>query len=174
MEDHKKISIVRDIEAFEPATVSLQKQGCSYTNRILESNIIESNHYLSQQLQIPRKTELFYLCRLRVIEGVPMSIEKSYIPYEKVKGIEKLTLEDNSYYGLLEETFGLAIYETKEELLLVEAKQEEMKYLHLEQGDEILFEKGVSFLSNGTEQPFEYFEMASLPSLYQFRSVSQR
>ncbi len=165
--------ILRDIDCFEPATESMRKKQYRFENRVIDCKVITSNHYLSQQLQIPFDTKLFYLARLRIVEGFPVSMEKTYIAYEKVEGIERYDFKDVSFYGVLNDKYGIQIYETKEDLLIVEAKNEEKEYLQLKDGDEILFERGQSFLEED-ESPFEYFEMSSLPSFYRFRSVIWR
>ena len=136
----EELFILRDIDSFEPATAQMRKKGYTFSNRVLEVKRVPSNHYLSQELNVPLNTELFLLSRLRIVEGYPVSIEK----------------------------FGIQIIETKEELLIVNAKQSEKEHLNTKQ---ILFEKGTSYME-GESVPFEYFEMSSIPSFYRFRSVS--
>ncbi|CRH84815.1 HTH-type transcriptional regulator frlR [Chlamydia trachomatis] len=164
----EELFILRDIDSFEPATAQMRKKGYTFSNRVLEVKRVPSNHYLSQELNIPLNTELFLLSRLRIVEGYPVSIEKTWIQYEKVKGLEKVDFTDISFYALLKEKFGIQIIETKEELLIVNAKQSEKEHLNTKQ---ILFEKGTSYME-GESVPFEYFEMSSIPSFYRFRSVS--
>ena len=162
--------ILRDIDCFEPATESMRRKQYKFENRVLSCAVIQANCYLSQQLKVDFATPLFYLARLRIVEGYPVSMEKTYIVYEKVKGLEGYDFHNRSFYSVLKDVYGITIQETDEELLIVEAKKEEQKYLELEQGQQILFEMGKSYLEDKTD-PFEYFEMSSIPTFYQFRSV---
>lgn len=162
--------ILRDIDCFEPATESMRKKQYTFENRVLSCSVMEANYYLAQQLKVPFATPLFYLARLRIVEGIPVSIEKTYIVYEKVKGLESYDFHNLSFYNVLKEVYGITIQETDEELLIVEAKKDEQEYLDLQVGDQILFEKGKSYLED-SKDPFEYFEMSSIPTFYRFRSV---
>ena len=58
---------------------------------------------------------------------------------------------------------------TNEEILIVEANEEECEHLELEMGDEVVLIKGTAYIEDGN--PFEYFEVTSIPSFYRFRSV---
>ena len=99
----EELFILRDIDSFEPATAQMRKKGYTFSNRVLEVKRVPSNHYLSQELNVPLNTELFLLSRLRIVEGYPVSIEKTWIQYEKVKGLEKVDFTDISFYALLKE-----------------------------------------------------------------------
>ena len=87
-----------------------------------------------------------------------------------MKGLESYDFHNLSFYNVLKEVYGITIQETDEELLIVEAKKDEQEYLDLQEGDQILFEKGKSYLED-SKDPFEYFEMSSIPTFYRFRSV---
>lgn len=167
------IYVLRDIDSFMSVTKSIREQGLSLDNKIVEDKIIESNYYLSKQLNVPLATKLFYLCRVRYVEGIARSIEKTYIEYSKVEGLEKIPLENESFYGVLLKNYGIQILETSEEVLLVDAKREEKRLLNLEGNSEILLNRGYSYISTPEHGPFEYFEMSSLPSFYRFRSVTE-
>lgn len=171
--DKNNIYVLRDIDSFMSVTEAIREQGLTLENCIIEKKVIESNYYLSKQLNVPLATELFYLCRVRYVEGIAQSIEKTYIEYSKVKGIEEYNLENISFYGLLLKEYGIQICKTVEELLLVEAKREEKRLLGLEGKCEILLNRGTSFVSKKDREPFEYFEMSSLPSFYRYRSVTE-
>ena len=165
--------VLRDIDGFMSVTQAIREQGLKLENKIIEQSVIESNYYLSQQLGVPLATKIFYLCRVRIVDGEPKSIEKTYIKYSNVPGIEKIDLKNESFYKILLEKYNYQILRTSEELLLVDAKREEKRLLEIEGNCEILLNRGYSFISNNNQDPFEYFEMSSLPSFYRFRSVTE-
>ena len=82
--DKDNIYVLRDIDCFMSVTEAIREQGLTLENRIIEKKVIESNYYLSKQLNVPLATKLFYLCRVRYVEGIAQSIEKTYIEYSKV------------------------------------------------------------------------------------------
>lgn len=167
------IYVLRDIDGFMSLTKAIREQGLDLKNKIIEQKVIESNYYLSKQLNVPLATKLFYLCRVRYVEGIAQSIEKTYIESSKVKGLEKISLENESFYKTLLKKYGIQIVETSEELLIVDAKREEKRLLGLEGNCEVLLNRGYSYISQQDHEPFEYFEMSSLPSFYRFRSVTE-
>ena len=162
--------LMRELNTFESMTEMLRKEGIEFQNVILKQEVIEANYYISKQLNVPLATKVFYLERLRVIEGNPCSIEKIYICFDRVNGLEREEIGNQSFYCLLEKNYGYRISKSREEILIVEANECERELLALEKGEEVLLIKGNTFLGENT--PFEYFELASLPSLYRFRSVT--
>ena len=153
-------------------TELINQSGFLHEIKIIDCRTIESNYYLSQQLNIPLATKLFYLCRERIVEGIPSVIEKNFVPYSFVPGIEKLDFS-SSYYAKLREEYNIMVSYSEEELLIVNAKKEELKMLNISGDSELLLDKGLSYVSETRDQPFEYFEIVSLPSFFQFRSVSK-
>ena len=75
--DKDNIYVLRDIDCFMSVTEAIREQGLTLENRIIEKKVIESNYYLSKQLNVPLATKLFYLCRVRYVEGIAQSIEKT-------------------------------------------------------------------------------------------------
>lgn len=165
------IFLNRELNTFESMTELLIKKGVAFENVILKQEVIEANYYISKQLNVPLATKIFYLERVRVIEGNPLSIEKIYICHDRVKGIEQEEIGSSSFYGLLERKYGYKVKKSQEEILIVEANEQECELLELEKGEEVVLIKGNTFLDENAR--FEYFELASLPSLYRFRSVTK-
>ena len=168
--ENSKIFLMRELNTFASMTEALRQKGVGFQNLILKQEVIEANYYISKQLSVPLATKLFFLERLRVIEGNPVSIEKAFICYDHVKGLEKESIDSQSFYGVLERRYGYKIKKSHEEILIVEANEKERDLLNLEKGEEVLLIKGSTFINENA--PFEYFELVSIPSFYRFRSVT--
>lgn len=101
--DKDNIYVLRDIDSFMSVTEAIREQGLTLENRIIEKKVIESNYYLSKQLNVPLATKLFYLCRVRYVEGIAQSIEKTYIEYSKVirrwKDLKNMILGIHRFMG---------------------------------------------------------------------------
>ena len=65
---------------------------------------------------------------------------------------------------------GYRTIRSEEEILVVEAKDDECQLLQMPKGSEILLIKGVTYKAEN-DLPFEYFELVCDPSFYRFRSV---
>lgn len=166
--DH--VCVLRDLEKFQTVTDILKEQGLSCEYQVLETGIIDANRFISRMLRIPLASEVFYLKKIRTVEGVPKSIEKTYTLYEKVKGIRQSDLETHSFYEVIQDRFGYAIRKSEEEILIVTASAEEQKLLECQE-QELLMNRGTTYLE-GTE-PFEYFEIITVSDFYRFRSVTE-
>lgn len=163
--------VLRDLDSLKPISGILNEQGKKLENKVLNQKIIESNYYISKQLNVPLATKLFYLEKIRVVDEIPVSIEKTYIPLEEVKGMEEMDFNHVSLYSLLKSEKGIHKLKSDEEILLVQANDFECEILNLKKGDDILLTKGTTTKTNG--RVLEYFEISSLPEFYRFRSVSR-
>lgn len=164
-----EIFVLRNIDSFSSTSSdTLNSQGFSYKYKVLEMSIIESNRYISKALGIPLASRVFSFSKVRIVEGQPKSIEKIYIEYNKIPGIEKMNLGEESFYSIIKKEYGIEINQSEEEILIVEANEKEKQILRLEEDSEVLFIKGTTFIHN--HEPFELFEVVSVPDFYKFRS----
>lgn len=161
--------ILRDMERFESITDTLTDQDILSQYKVLDLEIMESNRFVSQKLKIPIASKILYFRKLRLIGGVPKSIERTFVPYDKVQGIEKEDLEGRSFYRILNERYGYVTRKSEEEILIVEAGEEEEQLLGCD--GELMMIKGITY-KEGPE-PFEYFEIVAVSDLYEFRSVTR-
>ena len=159
----KNISILRDLTVCQSVSEALTKQGLTFEYRILNLEIKEANRFISRMLKISLGTPVLFLRKLRVIEGIPKSIESTYMVYEKVKGVEKEDLEHCSFYELIREKFGYVTQKSEEEILVVTPSPKEQECLMI---------RGTSYVEEGI--PFEYFEIVAISDFYKFRSVSKQ
>lgn len=164
------VFILRELDKFASITDSIKAQNLALENKVLEQKVVEANYYISKQLEVPLATKLFYLSKLRIVEGLPRSIEKTYIELDQVKELKEVDLNNISFYSVLEEKTGIKTIKSQEEMLIVEANEEECELLNLTEGDEVLLLKGTTYKDE--IKPFEYFEIISIPSFYRFRSIS--
>ena len=121
--------ILRDMERFEPITATLESRKFRSEYRVLDMEVTESNRYISQKLKIPIASRIFYFRKLRLVDGVPKSIEKTHILYDKVKGVESADLGKQSFYKTLQEMFGYVTRRSEEEILIVAAGEKEKELL---------------------------------------------
>lgn len=104
------------------------------------------------------------------MDGVPKSIEKTHILYDKVKGVESADLGKQSFYKTLQEMFGYVTRRSEEEILIVAAGEKEKELLGCGDG-ELMMIKGITYKEE--PEPFEYFEIVAVSDLYEFRSVTR-
>ncbi len=162
--------ILRDLESSQSVSDVIREKKLHFENKILNLEVIESNRYISRMLKVPLASKVLYFRKMRVIEGIPKSIEKTYIIYDKVRGVEDADLAHQSFYGIIRDRFGYAIQKSEEEILLVSAGEEEQRLLQCPDKD-LMMIRGTTY--KGDLEPFEYFEIVSVSDFYRFRSVSR-
>lgn len=163
------VFIVRDFQNFFSVTEAIENSHYKYEYVILNKKILEANKFISSKLLIPITSKVFSFEKLRIVEGKPRMIEKVYIDYQKVPGIENEDLSNGSLYSLLKEKYGYSIIKNEEDIMMVHANQYEATQLNIENNSEVLMIVGNSFAE--LRKPFEYYELISLPSFFRFRSV---
>lgn len=167
----ENISVLRDLTVCQSVSEALTKQGLKFEYRILDMEIKEANRFISHMLKVSLGTPVLYFRKLRVIEGVPKSIETSYTIYEKVKGVEKEDLAQQSFYEILQEKMGYEIRKSEEEILIVTPSPKEQELLQTKE-QECLMIRGTAYLDE--DMPFEYFEIVAISDFYEFRSVNRQ
>ena len=84
------VYVLRDLGKFQSVTEVLKNREYPFEYRVLNKEILESNRFISRVLKIPLASKVFYFRKLRVVGGVPKSIEKTNILNDKVNGVEKI------------------------------------------------------------------------------------
>lgn len=77
------------------------------TNKVLEQKVISVPAYICEHLKIKPGTKVFYLKRVRSIDGKPVVYAEDWVRYEKCKGIEHTDFITNSLLDVLENQFGI-------------------------------------------------------------------
>ncbi len=150
-------------------TESIREKGFTQSIRVLNLEIIESNRYISRMLEIPLASQILHLRRLRVINGKPRTIERTYVCYEKVRGIEQSDFSHLSFYAELKRLFGYVTMRSEEEVLITEPSKEERELLGCE--GEVMMLKGTTYLKD--LEPFEYFETIAVSDFFRFQSTQE-
>lgn len=137
------------------------------TTKTIEQGIKEANYHLSRQLDVPLGTKLFYIKKVRIIDGETRSVETAHMVYNKVKGIENEDFNDKSFYTILKEKTGIQPRKCKEEIMIVEPTKEEAQILGIPVEDEVMLIKGTTSIDGA--EPFEYFEIVAESSFYRYK-----
>ena len=163
----KHLHIVRCLESFLSLTKLVNEIGSEIKTQILEQKVIESNRIVSHYLKLPIASKVFYVSRLRIIDGEPSTIETSYIPYDLVEGIENADLTNKSLYQFLEDKYNIKINKAKEELIIIKPSKQEKELLKLNDEEKVLMIKGINM--DFEDKIVEYSENVAVYDLYIFK-----
>lgn len=161
----------RNLQDAKSTTESVRGAGHSLRNRVLDIRIMESDKYLAEKLDIPEGKKIFYLRRLRIMDGVPYMIEACYINYECCPGIESYDFCDESLYRVLG-YHGVYLTQGKESIGITYATEEEANLLQVAEEEALFFITGVCGTPQG--KPVEYFKAVARADKVRFSSVLRR
>jgi len=132
----------------------MKELGYEPTTKHIYSNIEHPDEETCMKLKVPRSDRLYHIRRVRSIYGKPLFVVDSFIPYNKVIGIEKYDLEKESLHGLLQHEFGYKFDKAVRTIEVAQAKSSEAKLLAIKAGSPIQYVETLLYLENG--EPLKY------------------
>ena len=161
----------RNLQDGKSTTEAVLGAGYLLQTRLLDLELFPCKEYIAHRLQVPVGSRVFYLRRLRIMDGVPYMIECSYIDYELCPGIEEYDFTDESLYRVLSY---YNIYPTKveETIGITYASEEEARHLQIQAGDYLFSLSGLS--RTPEDRPIEYFESIVRSDKVRFSTMLHR
>lgn len=148
--------LLRNLQDLSSLSTLVEENGQTLTNKILSSEIIESNKQISQKLHLALGRKVYVLTRLRYIDGEPVTIENSFINYEKFPNINQYDFSKDSLYSVMESHYDVQIMQGEERVGIAYATSYEAELLGLEVGQAVFYLTGVVY--DGQGEPIEYFK----------------
>jgi len=125
----------------------------SVTSKVIKFEVQFPTEEVAMHLAIDEKTPVYYLIRLRLVDGEPYVMEKTYMPTTLIPGIKDEVLY-GSVYKYIQEDLGLKIAGSHRIIRACKSDQLDQEHLECLPDDPILEVEHVGFLNNGV--PFEY------------------
>jgi GntR family transcriptional regulator len=125
-----------DIQTLVSFTEKAKEADKTPTTRVLEFKRVEAAEVeaeIAERLQVERKRELFVLVRLRLADGVPVILERRWVPADMFPGLSRQEVK-GSFYALCRQKYGLNIEESDQTIRAVKLKGEEAKVLEAGKG----------------------------------------
>ncbi|MEC5237077.1 GntR family transcriptional regulator [Bacillus mycoides] len=117
--------------------------------KVLEIEVIEANEEIVERMQCEIGTRLYFLKRLRIVDGKPFSIEVSYFKKDIIPYLnEEIAL--SSVYSYFIEDLRLNIGFADKVISCEKINKENAKLLELNVGDPALLIENTVYLVNGT------------------------
>lgn len=129
--------------------------GKEIKSNVLNFSVEKATEKIASHLNIAEDSFIYDVHRVRIVEGIPTVIERTYMPIDV---IPSLTLEDveNSIYQYIEEKLGYVIQSTHRTVSVRKATDFEAANLEIEKGDPVAVAEQVGFLNTG-----EAFELST-------------
>ncbi|MED1112691.1 GntR family transcriptional regulator [Bacillus paramycoides] len=140
--------------------------------KVLELEIIDANEEIAERMQCDVGTRLYFLKRLRIVDGKPFSIEISYFKKDIIPYLnEEIAL--SSVYSYFIEDLRLHIGFADKVISCEKVNKENAQLLEINKGDPALLIENTVHLVNGTifelSQSLFHYEKTKLLNLINFK-----
>ena len=136
----------------------MQAAGVNMTTGILDIAVVPAADHpiAAAALGLGLDGELTRVTRLRSIDGLPISLQRSYLQPDIVKGNRPEDLVENSLYITIQTSTGWVVNEAIESITAISVSEIDAGHLHIESAQPALLSTRTSV--NQFDQPFLYDE----------------
>jgi GntR family transcriptional regulator len=131
------------------------EQGLQPVTRVLQQHIVPANPTVAQYLKLDVDTPVIEIERLRSVQGIPIMLVTTYLPYKLCPALITDDLNNQSLYELLENRYHFRINRGRRTIQSVLAEGMEAKLLEVNKGAPMFRLDSISYLQDGT--PIEYY-----------------
>lgn len=151
--------------ALIPTTDDMLRRGWQPQTQLIYANKIETHEPITSALEIAEEAYLFEICRLRLGNGEPVSLQWSYLDAERVPGILEHDLT-GSLTHLVEEVYGIRFWSAHEILRARLVTPFEARHLQVPAGSPVIYTEQVTYSPAG--QPVEFLQSVWRSDRYDF------
>jgi GntR family transcriptional regulator len=145
----------------------MQQRGMQPSSQVLEAFLTTASTMQARILMVPEGASLAYLRRLRLGNGIPMSIQSCYLVHSLCPGILDHDLSQDSLYRILREVYHLQLNDCTAMVGTALASEEEAHLIDLPMPSPLLITEQITSTDEG--QPVEYLRAAFRGDRYRFR-----
>lgn len=159
---------VGGIESFKESSARNKRKG---STEVLQFAEITADKKIEKKTGFQNGTLLYYIQRLRFLNGIPLILDHNYFLKEAAPGLTP-EIASQSVYEYLEGTLGLTISTSKRTLTVEHVTQVDEKYIDLKGYNCMAVITSQTFDDNGIQ--FEYTQSRHHPDFFQFQDVATR
>lgn len=119
-------------------TDQMREMGRDPSTTILEFAEIDADKNLAEKMRVRMGDKLFKIERLRCADGMPMMVERTYMPMRKFMSLKRPMLERASLYTVIEQVFHEKIRVAEEEFFASIARSADAHLLDINEGAPVL------------------------------------
>jgi GntR family transcriptional regulator len=153
-------------------TQDMLAQGMQPTSRVLVLDQVRADDVLAERLDVRRGERLVHLERLRLADGEPMAIERTYLSAARFPRLRQHLLRLGSLYAALDAEFGVRPVQAEETIETALASPEEAALLGVDTGLPMLLLSRHSLDAEGA--PVEWVRSVYRGDRYKFVTHLQR
>lgn len=143
-----KTKYSRNMKKLQSFTEMCEQMGVKPGAQVLENRLIMADKKVADRLGIEPGSNVVYISRLRLADGEPVQVEKSYFPLKYAFLLEE-DLNNGSMFECLKEKAGAKVASSEKMIELCRATAEEAALMDVKKGDYLLFVKSTAYDENG-------------------------
>lgn len=159
---------VGGIESFRESAARNRRRP---STRVLQFAEISADEKIEKRTGFLKGTELYYIQRLRFLNGEPLILDHNYFLKELTPGLN-IAIAEQSVYEYLEGTLGLTISTSRRTLTVERVTQIDEKYIDLSEYNCMAVISSQTFDDNGIQ--FEFTQSRHRPDYFRFQDVATR
>lgn len=160
--------VIGGIESFKESAIRNHR---SRSTRVVQFTEITADAKLSAKTGFPEGSELYYLQRVRYLDGKALILDINIFLKELIPGLTKEIAED-SVYEYLENVLGMSIVTSKRKMTVEHLTAADEKYLNLNDYNCLAVITSQTFNSDGIM--FEYTQSRHRPDYFCFQDTATR
>ena len=138
----------RNMKKLQSFTEMCEQMGVKPGAQVLENRLIMADKKVADRLGIEPGSNVVYISRLRLADGEPVQVEKSYFRLKYAFLLEE-DLNNGSMFECLKEKAGAKVASSEKMIELCRATAEEAALMDVKKGDYLLFVKSTAYDENG-------------------------
>jgi GntR family transcriptional regulator len=140
--------------AYQGIREQLEEQGFATVTELVGLRTMIPTESVRRRLGVDRSVPVHEILRRRLVNGVPVSLHRSFVPVRLAPGLDRDDVVGEQLCVILDKQYGLRAARTSEQLEAVAATSEEAELLEVAERDPILMLEDIITDQKGTV--FEY------------------
>jgi GntR family transcriptional regulator len=163
--------VEQEVTQLVSTTEAMRQRGWSMVTRVLSLEKIGAPAHVAKELEVAPGISVYELCRLRIVDDSPLSVQTAYLPETLCPRLEENDLS-GSLYRLLEGRYGLRLWTGHETLRARCSAPREARLLQVRKGAPVMYAERTTYASTG--EAAEYLEAVWRGDRYDFKVTLQR
>jgi GntR family transcriptional regulator len=161
----------QDLTQLVSTTEDMRQRGWPLLTRMVSLQQVPAASHVARALEIAAAAEVYEVCRLRLVDDVPISVQTAYLPAALCPKLEENDLAA-SLYKLLESRYGLRLWSGRETLRARGATKYEARLLDVAEGTPVMHAERITYAASGLA--VEYLEAVWRGDRYDFKVTLTR
>lgn len=163
----KPVNIFEDTYSYSD---SVRAVGRTPGSLVISARWKTADAALAERSGLAEGASIFELCRVRLADEHPVSIETSSINGSLCPGIDRFDFGSEELYRVLERAYGIRVEHGVERISISRANGDEADHLGIAKGAPVFFESALEYDAERTL--VEYVKTVINPARYRFASLS--